>query len=473
MDSPEQWESLLRYTQDKVAVVDGEGTFSYVNEAAERVLGYDRADILGTNAFEYVHPDDRARVVQTFRRLVGTPKPTSGTAQYRFAAADGSWVPLESRMSNCRDSAIGGYIICSRDISVRRELESRLAELAANAEDVLWMFSPDFDELHYVNDAYETIWGRPVAELRSDPTSFLDGVHPEDRPKVRAAMERLAAGNSVDTEYRVNEAENFERWVWVKGTPVARGGDVARVVGFARDVTERRARERHLRNVDRMLRHNLRNELNLVVGYAEMLRERPDNVDSAVDAIAETVDSMVQTAEKQREIVGLLSSGRSCHRVNLSSVLDSVVASVRRSAPDATVDTDVPQDVAVYASENVGLAVRELLDNAVEHADVPAPTVDLTVRRNETTVDVTVSDTNPRIPEQERELLLERRDTTPLYHGSGLGMELVYWVVDRSRGDIDISKNDPRGNVVTLTLPRPDPAMPRSDDADYSSSTSG
>jgi PAS domain S-box-containing protein len=454
MASPEWWESLLRFTQDKIAVLDEEGTFTYVNEAAERILGYDSEALVGTNAFEYIHPEDRARVAAGFERLVEADDPIDGTEQYRFATADGSWIPLESRMSNCSGTAIDGYVVSSRDISERRELESRLSELADNAEDVLWMFSPGFSELLYVNDAYEDLWGRPVEELRADPTSFLDGIHPEDRQRVKAEMETLSSGTAAEMEYRVNEAEDFERWVWVKGVPVEQDGEVVRIVGFARDVTERRAREHHLRNVDRMLRHNLRNDLNLVVGYAEAARKRSNGeVDDPVDRLLDTVDSMVRTAEKQREIVDLLSAGRSRHRINLSSVLDSVVAGVRRWAPDAVVRTDVPPDVSVYASERLGLAVKELLENAIEHADTPEPTVELVVREHETDVELTVRDTNPRIPDQETELLLERHDPTPLYHGAGLGMELVYWVVERSEGDIDFSRNNPRGNVITLTVP--------------------
>jgi PAS domain S-box-containing protein len=455
MDAPEWWESLLRFTQDKIAVLDEEGTFRYVNDASERMLGYDPAALEGTNAFDRVHADDAERVARTFERLVAAEEPTSATVQYRFEAADGSWTPLESRMSNCSDSAIGGYVVSSRDISERRELQNRLSELAANSEDALWMFSADFTELLYVNDAYEDIWGRPTEALRADPMDFLAGVHPDDRAKAEAAITRLSSGKPVEIEYRVNEAEDYTRWVWVKGAPIERDGRVTRLVGFARDVTERRARERHLRNVDRLLRHNLRNDLNLVVGYAETAREGTRDVDAAVDRILDTVDSMVRTAEKQREIVNLLSTGRSRQRIRLSSVLDSVVTSVRRSVPEATVVTDVPRDVDVYASENIGIAVRELLENALEHADAPDPACELVVEEFESTVEVVVRDRNPTIPEQEVEILLERRDTTPLYHGSGLGMELVYWVVERSDGDIDFARNDPRGNVITLTLDQP------------------
>ncbi len=135
-----------------------------------------------------------------------------------------------------------------------RETRRQLESLARNTNEILWMFAADWSELRFINDAYEAIWGRPVEELRAEPTSFLEGVHPEDRDRVREAMAALSDGEAVDLELRVNDAEGYGRWVWVQGQPVADGdGEVEAVAGFARDVTERREREAELeRERDRL-----------------------------------------------------------------------------------------------------------------------------------------------------------------------------------------------------------------------------
>ncbi|MFB6304460.1 MAG: PAS domain S-box protein [Haloferacaceae archaeon] len=123
----------------------------------------------------------------------------------------------------------------------------RLTELAENAADVLWMVSADWEDLLFVNSVYEDVWGHSTERLREDPTAFLEAVHPDDRERVWRAMDRLSDGVAVDVEYRVNEAEDYGRWVWAKGEPVTDDeGDVVRVAGFARDVTERKAREDEL-----------------------------------------------------------------------------------------------------------------------------------------------------------------------------------------------------------------------------------
>ncbi|WP_277556161.1 PAS domain S-box protein [Halobaculum limi] len=127
------------------------------------------------------------------------------------------------------------------------ETEQRLTELASNTEDILWGFSGDWEECLFLNAAYDDIWGQPRHAVKEDPMAFLDSIHPDDRQRARDAMTDLTAGTSVDLELRVNESANFDRWVWVQGQAITdTAGNVVRVVGFARDVTERKQHEQAL-----------------------------------------------------------------------------------------------------------------------------------------------------------------------------------------------------------------------------------
>ena len=134
----------------------------------------------------------------------------------------------------------------ARDEAAR--MEERLRTIAENTNDILWMFTADWTELLFINSTYEELWGHSTDELRADPSSFIDGIHPGHRERVEEAMAALSAGESVDIEYRVNDTEDFGRWVWVQAEPVFDDtGAVKWVVGFARDVTDRKEREREFR----------------------------------------------------------------------------------------------------------------------------------------------------------------------------------------------------------------------------------
>jgi len=135
----------------------------------------------------------------------------------------------------------------ARNAGPERRVDDRLHELSEVTNDVLWMFTADWNDLLFVNSAYEEIWGRSMEALEDSPRDWMCGVNPADRDLVAEAMERLSSGESVDVEYRVNEEEDFQRWVWVQGEPIRDGtGDVVRVAGFVRDLTERKQWEREL-----------------------------------------------------------------------------------------------------------------------------------------------------------------------------------------------------------------------------------
>ncbi|MBX0324431.1 PAS domain S-box protein [Halomicroarcula sp. F13] len=132
----------------------------------------------------------------------------------------------------------------------RRSAESNeqlLTQLAERTDDILFAFDGEWRELLFVNSAYEDIWDRSIARLKREPKSFLEFVHPEDRSKARASMERLSNGTADEVEYRVRTEDGEQRWVRGESKPILDDdGDVIRIVGFVRDITEHRERERDL-----------------------------------------------------------------------------------------------------------------------------------------------------------------------------------------------------------------------------------
>lgn len=470
-DASQAVSDLLDLSQDLIAVVDEDGVYRFANDAAEHVLGFDPRDLVGRPVCELIHPDDRDHVRSTFEALLEGEESgiEAGTeaVEYRHEAADGDWVWLESRIRRNPVAGMDGYAVSSRDVTGRkraeqrhREAETRLHELAAHTDDVLWVYSGDWEELLFVNEAYEDVWGQSIERLCEEPTAFMEGIHPDDRPAVREAMQRLAAGESTDLEYRVNPGREFRRWVWVKGHPVVDDdGEVARIVGFARDITDRRRRERQLRLMDTLLRHNLRNEMNVVLGHAELCEDAADLgvVREHAAVILETGRELMRTAEKEREIVDLLVDGGIPEAIDLVTVLEEVRSRVlaAHSGAESGVELVVDDDGAVAeALPMVDRALEELLENAVVHAEGD-PDVTVSLARLDGSVEVSIRDRGPAIPDNEYVPLFDADHLSQVYHGTGVGLWLVYWVVELSEGDIEFSSGG-CGNEVTIRLPAAD-----------------
>lgn len=122
----QRYEALIENASDVITILDIDGTIRYESPSIERVLGYAPADLIGENAFEYIHPEDRPAVAEEFEAAVADPDATP-EAEYRFRNADDEWRVLESVGSNHIDSPpIEGYVVNSRDVTERVEREHRL-----------------------------------------------------------------------------------------------------------------------------------------------------------------------------------------------------------------------------------------------------------------------------------------------------------------------------------------------------------
>ena len=453
---------LLDHAQDKIALLDDDGVFTYVNNAAERLLGYEPDDLVGTNTFEYVHPDDIETVRERFTEAVTSEAYTAGSVEYRFRAADDSWVWLESRMSNVTDETLDGYVVSSRNITDRvvaeqecQRVTTRLQELSSTASDVLWMFSGDWSELLFVNPAYESVFGGSIEAAEADPSAFIDAIHPDDVPAVEDAMGCLAAGRSVEMEYRVNPERNYQTWVWVQAEPIIEDGEVVRIAGFVRDITDRRRRERQLSVMDNLLRHNVRNDIGVIVGNAELIEESvPEAADRAA-VIRRTGNGLLKSAEKQRGVIEALRGASAVRPVDLTAVVAASVDAVRDRYPDAEITLSMPETAPTCGTNELEAAVVELIENAVTHNEAGQPTVDVTVSVDDA-VTLTVEDKSVVIPAMESSVLTGDHEMDALYHSSGLGFWLVYWVIELSDGSIAVEGREDGGNRIRVTLPHHD-----------------
>ena len=142
----------------------------------------------------------------------------------------------------------------TRATQAAEETERRLRELAENTTDALWMFSGDWEELLFVNSVVTDLFDVTPSELYREPERFREHIHPTHRDQVERAMEQVTRGYPIELEYKVAVPDESPRWVWVSGEPILDENDsVARIVGFTRDITERKRRERERRETARRL----------------------------------------------------------------------------------------------------------------------------------------------------------------------------------------------------------------------------
>jgi PAS domain S-box-containing protein len=337
-----------------------------------------------------------------------------------------------------------------------RELQRR-TQAIDEAPVGITISDPDREDnpMIYVNDGFVEMTGYDREEALGQNCRFLQGeaTDPDRVAELRAAID---AAEPVSVDIRNYRKDGSEFWNHLEVAPVRDdAGDVVNYVGFQQDVTDRKERQHQLQVLDRVLRHNLRNDMTVVQGEAELIEMKTEGEAAAsARAISETSEQLLGLAEKERKITELLREPPTRHSVDIGDLLERVLQPVRSEHPEATISVSCPDDVAVAVISQFGDAMRELVVNAVVHDDSGSPEVTVSVTTTAESVRIEVADTGPRIPETERELLAGTTERTPVHHASGLGLRLVGLVVTRSGGTVRIEDNDPDGNRVRIDLPR-------------------
>jgi len=470
MVRPSDAKTLLDLTQEKLVVIDEKGRFRYLNAAVRDVLGFEPDELIGEDALALVHPEDEPRIRRVFEELVAGERDPTGTLEYRYGTADGDWVWMRSEFHTPAETGLNGYVLSSQDVTDEVESIRRLETIVSTSPDVLWMFDAEWSELLFVNDAVEDVFGIEADTLERNPQLFLERVHPEDRQHVERAMERLSAGEPTNIDYRSEPNEGEIRWLRVPAEPVREDGEVVAVAGFARDVTDEYRHKRQLEVMDNLLRHSIRNDMNVVIGTAERIIEAveraetrvplaetaadvnsPPDVEAAAGMIRRVAGNLLDTAEKQRDVIELVSRGGSLRPIDVESIVRESVAEARADNPSGEFSVSCPSEVTAFALPELEHAVDELVENAAEHAEAD-PEIDVRVARVDDDVEITIRDNCPPIPPEERHIIADRWEMDDIHHTVGMGLWLAYWVTDRCDGDLSFDTHDD-GNTVTLRVP--------------------
>lgn len=217
-----------------------------------------------------------------------------------------------------------------------------------------------------------------------------------------------------------------------------------------------------LQVLSRVFRHNVRNDLNVIQGYTDLLSDRVDDERSreCLETIRETTDNVVEISEKLR-VIEDASPAPPSGRVDLVDAVREATGEIDRA--DVAVTVDAPAEAWVRADESIEYPIREVFENAVTHNDESIRRVDVRVTENGSTACLEVRDNGPGLPDDER-AVLRAEEETPLSHASSIGLWLVKWMCETQGGTVGFETNED-GTTVRLRFQTIDgPASPASTD---------
>ncbi|MFB6070080.1 MAG: PAS domain-containing protein [Halanaeroarchaeum sp.] len=454
-------ETLLENRRGIAVLFDEEGEAVHANDRFETVTGLPKSALVGRR-FDDLPPaiEDRVRSADQLGGLVSQVlwgDLQIASTEIEFEDPGGDHVTATARVVPHRiDADTGGAILTALDITERkaRQDQLRLYERAIQgSSELLAAIDRDYEYL-FANEAYRDFFGVP------DPTevtvTIADVVEDDALDRTVREVERAFRDEFVTyTAERVG-GEGNRRPFAIRYYPLRdRDGSIVGVVGALRDISKRKERERQLLVLDRVFRHNVHNDMNVIAGYADLVRRRTDDerVFDHATTVEETAHALIETVDKQREVIDLLTEDHEIRRTDVVDSTTTVAESYRREYPEATIDVEAPdRPVHAEAVPQFDVALDELVENAITHVDRDRPRIGVTVEARENSVRIAIEDDGPGIPEDEWRVLTDDRRIGPLYHGSGMGLWMVDWIVSRSGGDLAFDASD-EGTRVIVDLP--------------------
>lgn len=440
-----QFKQAVESTGQPFYFTDCDGVIEYVNPAFEETTGYSAEEVIGKTPKILQSGAHDQSFYETIWETLLDGKTWHG--ELFNQRKDGEQIVVEQTIAPVTDETgqINHFVAVSNDITEQKTRAQKRKQVIKRMTDGVFEVDADW-RCTLISDHAQTVLGVSESELLGENLWDVFGNAQETtfETEYREVMETREPTSFVE------HYEEFDRWFDVQVYPNDDGG----IAVYFQDVTERKERERYLELLDRVLRHNLRNDINVIRGQAEIIHNQSMNgIGESAQKIVKKSDNLIQLAEKERVLVDILQEQPEVIDVVVRPFLKTIVTKMESTYPHATLHLECPDEITTTASAKFSKAVEELISNAIIHSKSDDPVIEIIVRSTPTGVSIAIVDDAPPIPRMEQNVLLQESEPTSLYHGGGLGLSLVRVLTSRSNGRIELDRVDAGGNRIELTLP--------------------
>jgi signal transduction histidine kinase len=235
--------------------------------------------------------------------------------------------------------------------------------------------------------------------------------------------------------------------------------------GIARDITELKRYENEIEQlagelavVNRIVRHDIRNDMTVVLAWLEELKETLDDSHTeTLTLLLRRSESIVELTDTVKDYVEMLEddSDPQLESVMVQEVVEAELLAVRQAYDDVDITvTNVPNE-PVLANSMLSSVFRNLLHNAVQHNDKDEAVVRVTAEQHPDSIVVHVADNGPGVPENQLSDIFGKGQKSLDSSGTGIGLYLVGELVNMFNGEVRVDDNDPEGTVFSVELRRP------------------
>ena len=491
-EAHDTFSALVHASPLPIVYLTSDGNITVWNEAAERVFGWTKTEVLG-KPLPFI-PEDK---LEEHREMRARDLDGVGFSEHEITRRrkDGSVVEISVSTAPIRgaDGEIRGIVCVYQDITERKTIERGLRQneqllrereeafrIATDAASIgVWMYDVAQDRLK-LSPLAARLAGFSEQELDVGVRQLLQRVHEDDRQRVKQEInEALEQGNEYASEYRVVLAGGEVRWIAARGlADSAAGGDTVRFSGVVSDITERKKVEeelaRHSQELARsnadlqqfafVTSHDLQEPLRSIASYAQLLARRfGDTLDS--DA-REYVGFMVEGAARMQQLINdLLAFSRVLHgherelaEVDMELVFAWAIMNLNKAIQESgAVITHDPLPVVLGNQQEIIQLAQNLLGNAIKYHGSDPPAIHVSSEEFDQEVLFSVRDNGIGIDAAYHDLIFGvfKRLHGKNVPGTGIGLALAKRIVEKHGGRIWVESEEGKGATFRFTLRKP------------------
>lgn len=449
-------DQYFEYAGTIMVRLDTEGNIERVNKRGRQLLGYEEDELVGKDWFETMVPSDSTiDVTDVFDMLLneGTARMDVHENYIRTNSGERRLIKWHNSVLRGRDGEIQGILASGSDVTESRQRERELRRLTDEYESVIEnagdaIFLIDVEQSNsdltfryrYLNPAHEERTGLTTEQVQGKTPEEVLG--PEHGETVRSNYRDCVESREPITYYEELEMPEG-RIVWQTNlSPIIIEGNVTRIVGVARDLTERIEREEELQRQNKrldefanVLSHDLRNPLNVAQGRTDLIAEECESehiqpVTDALDRMEQMIEDTLTLARKGEKVTAVES-------IHISDIADECWSMVARDEATITI-----QDEFTFQGDpsRVQHILENLFRNAVQHGG-KGVSIRIGALGDE---GFYVEDDGPGIPVDMRETVFEAGESTG-EKGTGFGLTIVRRIADAHGWDVSVTESDSGG----------------------------
>ena len=262
IESAHYFKALVQDGADLISILDVSGNYKYVSPSSKNIIGIESKKLLNKNVFDFIHKDDKKRVLSQFSFL--SEKKTIRISPFRFKNNNNNWIWFETNATNMLDDpTINGIVTNSRDITLNvnynlklKETGERYEALSKATSDAIWDHDFEIGRTYIAGDGYKKLFGYDLVNDFSENSFWETHLHPEDREMIVNALKSALKDPNItqsEFEYRFLKADGSYAYVLDKFFILRVQGKAMRMLGAKQDVTRQKKEEYRLKLLESVI----------------------------------------------------------------------------------------------------------------------------------------------------------------------------------------------------------------------------